>query len=179
MADTLTTPENTPAIDRLISTLAETLSPEAQARAQKAVFRPRNERPPLISVRNPQGDKDYPRPKLRFTEVYIPYRAEPEDFSWEEIELLNLLEAKEYWITRNDGTRLPLKVHVTVNELTGKDEKLMFVHSYGYSQEQRGLMPPLTTMLREMLGEKAKEVFSMAERQQLVDSGDLPISVGA
>jgi len=158
--------------------IADHLDPKNRANETKKALRPENVRPPLISTRNPRGDKDFPRPTLRWKRINIPYRAEPEDFDREELDLLNLMEKGQYWIDRNDGSQVVLSVRVVLNDITGDEEELWFISANAFSAENRLLLPPLRVMLRQMLGDKADGVMPIKKEQALVDEGKLAVSQG-
>jgi len=157
---------------------AQENSAKERGREMAKAIHPNNERPPLISTKNPQGDKDHPRPVLRFDKVFVPYEAEPSDFTFEELELLNLLTQGQYPVERVDGSVIALDVRVKQNDITHRDEEIRLEHASAFNREHYRLMPGLAAMFRQMLGEKADHVLTMKERQALVDSEQLPVSVG-
>lgn len=151
---------------------------ESAARQQQ----PDNKFAPLISVFNPQGDLQYPKPDLK-CKMYLPWEAEKESLTWEEIELLNLLQAGEYTVKRNDGTKIMITVKI-VRNLNGRPERLLMNSETGFNDDNHWLMPPLTTTLRNILDQNpetkqlAREILTMDERYDLVLEGKLPVSVG-
>jgi len=143
---------------------------------------PDNITAPQISVYNPQGEKDYPRPKLK-CRMFIPWEAREETLSWEEIELLNLLQEGEYKVRRNDGTYIKVTIRVATN-MAGRVDKLLLNHETAYNNDNHWLMPPMVDMLRSLapqMGQKdvAAKILTMDERIALVEAGSLPVSVGA
>lgn len=161
-----------------LAALAKENSAEARAKEMAKAIDPMNKAHPQISVLNPQGDKDYPRPKLRFRKAFVPWESREDDFTYEECELLNLMEPGEYRIERNDGTTVTIDVKVVKNDITGKEEEIWFLSPFAYSAENRLLMPGFSKQMRQMLGEKAKGILTMAERNQGVAEGRLPVSIG-
>ena len=127
---------------------------------------------------NPQGDKDFKRPVPIYGKIRIPYEAEPEDFTYEELELVNLVEPGEYRVTMNDRSKVLLTVVIHRNEHTQAPEILEFVSPMGYAADRRHGMPPFADMLREMLGDKARQVATMEERRRWVEQKKVPVSVG-
>lgn len=172
------TPIPDTAMAEALRSIAAHMNPANNATAMKRALRPENTRHPGISALNPRGDKDYPRPKLKYKRVNVPYRSEPEDFDRERIELLNLLEQGQYMVDRNDGTQVQISVKIVRNDLTQEPEELWFISPFAYSSENRLLMPSMTSMMRAMIGEKADSVMTMAEERKLVASGELSVSVG-
>lgn len=152
---------------------------EQAARQQQ----PDNKFAPAISDFNPQGDRQYPRPKLKCP-MFLPWEAEAESLTYEEIELLNLLEDGEYTIKRNDGSKVGVKVKLKRN-LNGTPDVLLMNSEQAYNEENHWMMPGLTMVLRQVLGHRphtkraAAEIMTMDERMEAVRAGELPVSVGA
>lgn len=170
-----------PSAEQVLDRLAQVLDPANQAQAQKKAFQPNNQSPPKISSLNPQGDKDYPRPACKFRYLFVPYKAEYSDFTYEEMELVNLLEHGTYQVTRNDGSTIELDVRVTENKMTGKPEDLYLSHPFAFNGENRHTMPPFRAMLREIAEQTDKDtssILTMQQRTLKVRKGELPISVG-
>lgn len=151
---------------------------EEAARAQQ----PDNKIAPGISDLNPQGDLEFPRPRLK-CEMFIPWEAEQEGLTWEEIELLNLLEEGEYAIKRNDGVKVGVKVQIQFN-LNGKPNRLLMNSENSFNDENHWMMPTLVSILRQILASRphtkvaAAQVVTMDERVQMVETGELAISAG-
>lgn len=154
----------------------------------KQIHRPRNEFPPLMSVFNPRGDKDYPRPLLKcemFTPWFRPW--DPGSLTREEVELLNLLDEGEYTMTRNDGTKVVLPVIVKYKLGTKEPERITITHESAFKNEEQARNKSLADTLRSMLGRKAKDVITMEEEEAYIRLGQLndgtqseqPVSVGA
>lgn len=143
---------------------------------------PDNKFAPAISDFNPQGDLTYPRPPLK-CQMFIPWEAEQESLTYEEIELLNLLESGEYGIRRNDGLRVNIKVRLKTN-LNGKPDTLLMNSESAYNEENSWMMPGLVSVLRQILAQRpdtkfaASKVLTMEERIDMVRNGSLLVSVG-
>lgn len=143
---------------------------------------PDNRTGPNISALNPQGDSQYPRPKLRCV-MFLPWEAEAESLTWEEIELLNLLRQGDYAVRRNDGVKVQVTVKVKMN-LNGTSDTLLMNSEAGYNDENAWMMPPLTNILRQILmghpetKHAAASVMTMDERRAAVMAKELPVSVG-
>jgi hypothetical protein len=119
--------------------------------------------PPLVSAFNPQGEKDYPMPRLK-CEVWMPWPQTPafHAFDWEEVELINLVEPGEYTIRLNNDELCPVVVIGTVNKVNGKLERMQFSrgwdedarhHTALFTPENHRDFPSLRLLLRQMLGE--------------------------
>lgn len=143
---------------------------------------PDNRFAPGISVYNPQGDLQYPRPKLKCP-MFIPWEAEEESATFEEIELLNLLESGDYSVKRNDETRVPVTVKISMNN-NGKADRLLMNSETSFNDDNHWMMPGLTVILRQILATRphtklaAAKILTMDERMDMVMSGELPCSVG-
>lgn len=154
-----------------------------------------NVSPPMISCFNPQGEKDYPMPRLK-CEVWMPWIEHPNYHgnTWEEVELLNLIEPGEYTVTLNDGTPAVCNVLGIRHQSTGKLTKMEFVgqiddrgnYSGFFTKERKSIAPGKVLMLREMLEQKGidhSQVLSMKERERrtklpATDERRLAVSVG-
>lgn len=144
---------------------------------------------PKVSVFNPQGEKDYPMPELK-CEFYMPWQQKPgmHGCDWEEVELLNLLEPGEFRVELLDGSTAPLTIVGMRNSESGSLERMLFFGvkdqdsgNYGafYTKERRSVIPPMRSLLRQILGEKADGVMTIKERAKQVREGKLSVSIGA
>lgn len=146
---------------------------------------PDNKFAPGVSVFNPQGDLTYARPRLK-CEMFIPWEAEAESLTWEEIELLNLLQEGEFFVKRNDDTKVPITVRIEYNlgDRT-KPNRLLMNSETSFNNDNHWMLPPLTSILRQVLNQKpetrraAQDVPTMDDRLDMIRSGELPVSVGA
>lgn len=143
---------------------------------------PDNRTGPNISAFNPQGESQHPRPKLRCP-MFLPWEAEADSLTWEEIELLNLLREGEYAVARNDGVKIRVTIKVKMN-LNGTPDTLLMNAEAGFNDENAWMMPPLTSILRQVLmgnpetKHAAAAVMTMDERRAAVIAKELAISVG-
>lgn len=150
-------------------------------RAHKTQFPQGAKRGREISMFNPQGDTKYPRPDLK-CKMFLPWQAEKETLTVEEIRLLNLLEDGDYRVKRNDGTRMTITVKIQTNSNNGKPERLLMNSETGFSNLRHRQCTPLSTMLREMLmqrphlKEAAAAVPTMDAMYEAVAAGELPVS---
>jgi len=160
---------------------AQQVAMQALTNAQNQL-QPDNKHAPGISDLNPQGELQYPRPKLK-CEMFIPWEAEQESLTWEEIELLNLLESGEFVVKRNDGVKIMVSVQMLMN-LNGKPNRVLMNSETAFNDEHHWMMPPLTTILRQVLHsrphtrEAAEKVLTMDERLEKVSRGELAVSFG-
>ncbi len=171
-----------PALEKLTEAFHELASAQRQiAKGQdqtlRQIHRPDNQNSPKISVFNPRGDKDFPRPTLKCP-MFIPYPAYQDDLTREEIELLNLLEPGEYRVKRTDGSWITLTVAVE-RQVDGQSlSRLTISHDTAFRNLQHHLLPPKCDMLRAMLAQKdtkaaALAVVSMEEEEALILAGQL------
>jgi hypothetical protein len=107
---------------------------------QRRVTRPENNFPPNLSAYNPRGDKDFPRPPLKCP-MLIPWPVEQEAHTREEIELLNLLEAGEFVITRSDRSKLKLTVAIARKLDSEEPSQLSVNHETGFNNDNHKQLP--------------------------------------
>lgn len=145
-------------------------------------IQPDNRLGPDISVLNPQGEYSYPKPKLKCA-MFIPWEAENESCTWEEVELLNLLETGEFVVRRNDKSRVGVVIRM-IMDLNGRPNTLFMNSETAYTEESFARMPALTDTLRQILASRphtraaAEKVLTMDDRYAMVASGKLEVSVG-
>lgn len=110
-----------------------------------------NRQHPGISSLNPLGERDHPRPELKCKMYWVGFKVTKDSSSREEIELLNRLEPGNYRVTKANGRTIPF----TVEARKGLNDKLerMMIHFPCKSTEDRGDHMPMTSYLREALGE--------------------------
>jgi len=143
------------------------------ADATKKAQRPSNDFYPAISVFNLRGDKDFPKPPLK-CEMFIPWPAEHESLTREEVELLNLLIPGEYRIKRNDNTVVKVTCRVITKLDSDEPNRLMINHDTAFNNDYHRMMPPLENYLRQMLKQNprtralADSVLTMEEEQALI-----------
>ncbi len=170
-------------LERLVQ--GQSAGSQAAAQALKRAQQPDNTHAPAISVYNPQGDLEHPKPMLKCP-MLLPWEADRDSLTFEEIELLNLLEPGEFTIRRIDGTKLSLTINASVqpNDRT-KYNRLVINHETGFNNDNFRLMGPMSDWLRQILKQRphthtaAQKVLTMEEREDLVRGGQLPVSKGA
>lgn len=115
---------------------------------------PSNMFAPDVSVFNPRGERDHPRPNLACP-MFLPWEAEKESLTREEIELLNLLEPGEFYVRRNDESKILVTIKTTTNPNTGKHDRLLMNSETGFNNDYHWLIPPLRQTLRQILNQRA------------------------
>lgn len=76
---------------------------------------PENKFPPLISVFNPLGERDHPRPQLACEMWQNGYKLDRDTLTLEEITLLNTLQPGDYRVTKANGEVIPFGVSAERN----------------------------------------------------------------
>lgn len=116
--ETTTAPTVTLTFDQLKELLASTgtgsFSPEAIAQAFAATQKRENVVAPLVSVYNPRGERDHPKPALAAKHMMLNgIELDTDTLMWEEIEALNTLRAGAYRVTKSNGSKAPFTVEDT------------------------------------------------------------------
>lgn len=127
---------------------------------------------PGISVFNLRGDKDYPRPTLKCA-MFLPWPAEPESLTREELELLNLLEPGEYDVTLVDARKVRLSVTAEKHLNSDVVSKLTIAHPTAFNNEYHMLMP--YNWIRQMAESRTNPVIRARAQAVLTmdDEADL------
>lgn len=169
----------TKAVERITEAQSENV--RAIARTQ---HRASNEVVPFRTVLNPRGQRDFPKPTLK-CEMFIPWSADPDSMTREEIELCNLLQSGEYIIKKTDGSRAKVEVKITyaLDEVT--PSRLILASETAFNNDNKNWIPPLTDLLRAILRQHkdpsivraAAEVLSMEEEEALIATKQLEVSV--
>lgn len=92
-------------------------TPEDLAKAFAATQKKENTQAPMVSVYNPRGETDHPKPALRAKTLQNGIELDHDTLTWEEIEALNALPAGEFRVTKANGN----KVTFTVRLVRGMD----------------------------------------------------------
>lgn len=169
------------ALDRVAANQLE--GSKLVARAQ----RPSNEVVPMRSVFNPRGEtlEGYTKPKLKCAIVLLPWQAENESMTREEIELVNLLQPGHYVVKRIDSSKIKMSIQAEYDVDGIKMTKLLLNHETAFNNDNFRLMPALPDYLRQILKQHAdvavqkaaREVMSMEEEEALIEAGDLSVAV--
>lgn len=148
------------------------------AKATKVASRPSNEAFPSISVFNLRGDKDFPKPRLKYL-ILAPYPIEHEMVTREEIELLNIVTPGEYVVRRNDNTKIKITIRATYKLDSDDMDKVLINHDTAFNNDYHQLMPPFSNWLRQILTQNPKTkqaanlVLTMDEEAALIVAGKL------
>lgn len=159
----------------------------------KQTKRRSNQFAPLTSPMNYRGEKDYPMAPLKCP-MYIPHKVDEANIGGltrEEVDLLNLVEPGDYFIEMNDGDRQAVCVVGYRSSTTNELYRMDFMgprdeegkHTGLFTHDRRNRFPSFRMLLRQILGEKADGVMTMAEEKRRVrlpetDPQHLPISIG-
>jgi hypothetical protein len=145
--------------ERLIEAIRGNATDRVEAEAQihalalKKQMRPDNEHCPEMSVFNPLGERDHPRPDLVCEMFLGPYLLEKQTLLSKEIEYLNQLEPGSYEVTKGDGTTVPFHV-IPTWRLDGRTVEKLTIAFPCADDEQRQNYPPFVQMLREVVGQQ-------------------------
>lgn len=135
---------------------------EINADAMKRALKPENAAPPMVSIYNPAGDRDHPRPKLKAKVTLfdgIPIDGDTD--SVEEITLYNQLEAGDYFVQKADGTRMPFTVREHRNDMR-ELQRINISFPYRDEADRAGVMP-MVGWLRDVVSQiEAKKVIAAA-----------------
>jgi hypothetical protein len=137
-------------VDQITAAVAAVMagSAENNAQAMKKALKPENDPAPMISVYNPLGDRDHPRPKLKceFT-LFDGIPIDGTTDTVEEITLMNELVAGDYWVTKSDNTPMRFQVREIRNDL-GTLRRINMAFPYRDAADAAGVMP-MVIWLRE------------------------------
>ena len=177
----------------LMSTLAAALARVADANIKgseqiaqemRRTNRPSNETVPLRSVYNQRGVllDDYQKPPLKCI-MFIPWIAEWESQTREEVELLNLLEPGSYTVTFNDDEQfvMTVKVEYALDGVTMS--RLLMNSDKAFTQENKNRTLPMRVMLREIIaqipGKDAALAAVLTEKEEaaMIAVGKLIVSM--
>lgn len=171
---------DTSLMERLVAVMEKVVQGQVagNAAATQAMLKgkdPSNMHAPGISAFNPRGELKYPRPKLK-CRVFLPWEAEVESLTREEIELINLLEPGEYVIKRSDESRVGITVAGSRN-VNNPDtfDRLLMNSETGFNNDYAYLMPPLRSILRQILNQRphtkaaAKGIMTTDEEIDLIE----------
>lgn len=159
----------------------------------RKAFRPSNQVPMEVSVFNRRGRDPKPiadatldrmtrKPKLK-CDMFTPGIAEWESLTREEVQLLNLLEAGAYVISRADRSKITVTIKIVYDEGNKKPSKLFVLHETAFNQENFRNMPPMVDWLRGVLKQhdrpiaaQAASVITDEEEEALIEAGKLSVT---
>lgn len=113
------------------------------ANMQRSTMAPENRFGPDISAYNPRGEREFPRPRLR-CKYFLPWPVDPgaaEEFTREEIQLLNLVEPGEHTILRADRTKIKVLVRIEKKFDSDEPSHVVFHHDTAFNNDYHRLMP--------------------------------------
>lgn len=175
--------EHTPAVDPNMAALIAELQqarleqPELQAKAFEKAQNPSLKVTTQVSHFNPRGEKDFPMPPLK-CEIHAPWKIHPayHGLDREEVELFNLLQPGEYVATGTDDAPIKIRVIARTNDATGAIERLD-IKCEQFTAEHKGQrLPAMRAILREIVGEAARDVMPMTQERKLILAGELAVS---
>jgi hypothetical protein len=123
---------------------------EIHALAMRKQLSPQNEVSPQISVFNPFGERDHPRPPLQCEFFLGPYPLEAQTLLMKEIEYLNKLVPGSFEVTKSDGSTVPFHV-IPKFRLDGRTVERLTIAFPCADDDQRQNFPPFAQMLREVV----------------------------
>jgi hypothetical protein len=80
------------------------------ADAFAATQKKENPQAPMVSIYNPKGETDHPRPRLRTKTTQNGIALGEDTLTWEEIEALNALPPGEFRVAKANGVKIPFTV---------------------------------------------------------------------
>lgn len=166
------------------------------ADAQIKAVRPSNEVIPNISVFNRRGrdplaagcadlalHKATLKPPLKCM-MMIPWIAEWESLTREEVMLLNLLEEGAYVVKRQDRSKVTMSVTIRYAQDNRTPSLLFINHETAFNKENFRNMAPLPDILRDMLrqhdrpvAQRAAAVLTDEEEEALIEAGQLSVTL--
>lgn len=156
MAETITlTKEQFDSLLASRNTDGEGLTAEALATAFSKANRTENPSAPLMSVYNPRGERDHPRPRLRAKTLQNGVELQEDTLMWEEIEGLNALPAGVWRVTKGTGNKIPFTVTFTRGADEDTIERVDF--HFPCKDEHRYDHRPLLDYLFEVLEQAGKD----------------------
>lgn len=150
----------------------------------RRAHRPSNEVVPMRSTLNPRGNllPDYQKPKLACP-MMLPWLADDDSCSREEVELLNLLlkAPGKYAVEMTDGRSVEIDVKVDAN-IDGTPYRMLINNETAFKNEFFKYVPPLPLYLRQILVQSplkrdAAGILTMAEENAMIRAGELTVSV--
>ncbi len=119
---------------------------------------PENKQPPLISVFNPLGDRDHPRPELRCKTLWCGTEVKGDVETVEELTLLNQLVPGDFRVTKGNGEQIAFKVEAR-KDSAGKLEQVSV--SFPCKGEHKTDHMSMAAYCRQALGETVQPVSEL------------------
>lgn len=186
--------------NKAIETLSGALERFAEAqeemvREQKRGTRPSNNIVPMRSSVNPRGEllSDHKDPEKRYTKpklvcpMFLPFPAEDEMLTREEVELCNILAEMpgEYLFKKIDNSKVRIQLRVEFDINGKRPTKVTIFHDTAFNRDHFRLLPPMADWMRYVIRQadnpelraRALKVLSMEEEEELIEKGELAVSV--
>lgn len=162
----------------------------------RRAHRPSNEVVPNLSVFNRRGvllpdNAEGPRKQPFKCIMMIPWLAEWESCTREEVELMNLLEPGEYMLMLIDRSKIRIGIKIDYR-LDGVTPSRLLMNNIGqdgqpgtaFNNDNFRMVPAISDTLRQLLKQHSKEVRAKAaailtdeEEEALIEAGQLSVSV--
>lgn len=89
------------------------MTAEDLAKAFAATQKRENPHAPMVSVYNPRGETEHPKPRLRAKTMQNGIELDQDTLTWEEIEALNALPPGDFRVAKANGVKIPFAVQFT------------------------------------------------------------------
>ncbi len=121
---------------------------------------PENKQAPLVSVYNPMGDRDHPRPELRCQTLWCGTEIKGDVETVEELTLLNQLVPGDFRVTKGNGESIDFKVSAR-KDSAGKLEQISVW--FPCKGEHRSDHMSMAAYCRQALGEAVPSTSALLE----------------
>lgn len=127
------------------------IAAKATAAATASIAGPKDDyrNDPKISVFNPLGDRDHPRPELLGDIYWAGYLLRGDELTKHEIDLLNQVQPGDFEIMSRDGGMLPFKVRDL--DPGSKDVRKLLILFPCMTADQRMSLPNMVEMLAQVV----------------------------
>jgi hypothetical protein len=126
---------------------------ESNSEGMRRALKPENARHPDVSVFNPEGERDHPRPPLKRKTFWIGVPLQQDELDREEIELFNSIE---HTMEARSGQ---WKAEIRNNNME------LHINFPNASVDERMDLPSMKMLMRELIGgTKAVDPASLAQR---------------
>jgi hypothetical protein len=130
----------------------ESLKKRAQyeAEAHQRLTKRENDPAPGVSVYNPKGERDFPKPDLKCKMLWVGFPLQKDQLTPQEVDLLNRIDTiGDFPFHRADGSLDTCSISGE-RDANGKWTQIAF--SFRCKGDDRHNLPTMTAMLREILG---------------------------
>jgi hypothetical protein len=147
---------------------ATEVAAETYAFAMKKALRPENERHPDVSVFNPKGERDHPRPHLPCEYFYNQMPLDRNDLTVDELTLLLEVQPGRYAITKTDDSEGTVEVFARRTGTGRIDQVHVCLHAVDH--DARMNWPNFKTVLTQMVAQDPQAYMDPRARPQRVAS---------